>query len=142
MTLLAVTAIDRRARPTPIRTVRAGAYVDGIWTPAEPVQGEIRAFIAAASANDLQHVLRVAPEGDWSQAEWCIWTRHPLRLADDGCEQTASDEIFWAGEWHRVHYAWPRIEGGFTKGIMRAVRDRGRTVSAPADVADPGDGFS
>ncbi len=136
MSHLAATAIDRRAQPVEVRQWAGGSYVDGIFHQGSPDHIEIRAFITAASANDIQHAQRVMPEGDFSTAEWVIWTRFALNIADDGLNPRSAAEVFWRDEWHRVQYVWPRPEGGFTKAILRAIRDRGRTVQPSAHVAD------
>lgn len=131
-------AIDTLAGTVKVRrypdTYTAGMYDPdtGRWEPNRPwnadaTETSIQAVVLSKGGpfRGTMHINDV-PEGVYADAEWQIWTRYSLRLDDDS-NGTKGDEILWNGEWHRLLWLWPRREGGFTKALMGAIRDRGRT---------------
>ncbi|MEP9376203.1 hypothetical protein ABLE91_05780 [Aquabacter sp. CN5-332] len=120
----AVLAIDRRAKPATLQRYDDGVYVGGRWVAGDATTSTIQAVIQPPGAADL----RMMPEGEWVEGDVVIWTRTPLRTADEDAGTTADEITTALGATYKVIKVATRSEAGFTRAIARLTNDRGRTV--------------
>lgn len=133
MTLFALAglAVDIAATPHTLRTYPTGSYVEGEWAQGEASETPIRAVMQAPSANDLESL----PEGERTEGLVTVWSRAPLKTADEDDRTRADEVINAAGEAYRVVKVMQRTEGGFYRAIARLTKyDRGRSVPEPPEL--------